>query len=120
MLALIEMELVGHPISLKRMEENIEWYDTRLEKLLAQTVEYIKTRLRLDEINPASAAQLRRILFNQAPEGIGLYPLYSTEKPVREWPRAVREALYKATKLEILQGGQKQSKRGQGKNQATP
>ena len=44
MLALIEMELVGHPFSLKRMEENIEWYDTRLEKLLAQTVEYIKTR----------------------------------------------------------------------------
>ena len=109
MLALIEMELVGHPISLKRMEENIEWYDTRLEKLLGQTVEYIKTRLGLDEINPASAMQLRRILFNQAPEGIGLYPLYSTEKPVREWPRAVREALYKATKLEILKGGQKQS-----------
>ena len=53
--------------------------------------------------------QLRRILFNQAPEGIGLYPLYSTEKPVREWPRAVREALYKATKLEILKGGQKQT-----------
>ena len=44
MLALIEMELVGHPFSLKRMAENIEWYDTRLEKLLAQTVEYIKTR----------------------------------------------------------------------------
>jgi DNA polymerase I-like protein with 3'-5' exonuclease and polymerase domains len=109
MLALIEMELVGHPISLKRMGENIEWYDTRLEKLLAQTVDYIKTRLSIDEINPGSAAQLRRILFNHAPEGIGLYPLYSTEKPVREWHRAVREALYKTTKLEILQGGQKQS-----------
>src|SRR5208283_153632 len=72
-------------------------------------VEYIKTRLGLDEINPASAMQLRRILFNQAPEGIGLYPLYSTEKPVREWHRAVREALYKATKNEIFRGGAKQT-----------
>ena len=109
MLALIEMELVGHPFSLKRLEANIEWYDAHLEKLLAQTVEYIKTRVQSEDINPASAAQLRRILFNQAPEGIGLYPLYSTEKPVREWHRAVREALYKATKNEIFRGGPKQT-----------
>jgi DNA polymerase I-like protein with 3'-5' exonuclease and polymerase domains len=108
MLALIEMEIVGHSISLKRMAENIEWYDLKLEKLLGQTVDYIKSRVNVQEVNPASAAQLRKILFNQPPEGIGLYPLYSTEKPVREWSRAVRESLYKATKNELFKGGQKQ------------
>ena len=109
MLTLTEMELVGHPISLKRMGENIEWYDTKLEKLLGETVEYIKTRVNAPDINPASAAQLRKILFNQAPDGIGLYPLYATDKPVREWHRAVKEILSKVTKHEIFKGGAKQS-----------
>lgn len=108
MLALIELEIVGHPVSLKRMSENIEWYDTRLEKLLAQTVEYIKNRIGISEVNPGSPPQLRRILFNQPPEGIGLRPLYATGKPVREWSRAIKETLYKATKNELFRGGPKQ------------
>lgn len=103
--ALIEMELIGHPYSLKRLQENIEWYDSRLEKLLEQTVEYIKTRVMAQEVNPASPAQLRKILFNQAPEGIRLYPAFTTEKPVREWARAVREILFKATKDPRLKPG---------------
>lgn len=100
--ALIEMELVGHPFSLKRLSENIEWYDSRLEKLLAETVAYIKTRVTTSEVNPASAVQLRQILFNQPPHGIGLYPLFTTEKPVREWARAVRELLFRVTSEPLL------------------
>lgn len=103
--ALIEMELVGHPYSLKRLQENVDWYDSGLEKLLEQTVEYIKTRVKAEEVNPASPAQLRKILFNQRPEGIGLYPAFTTEKPVRDWSRAVREILYKATKNPRLKSG---------------
>ena len=103
--ALIEMELIGHPFSLKRMRENIEWYDLQLEKLLEKTIAYIQTRVTAPDVNPASAAQLRKILFNPQPEGIGLYPMYSTEKPVREWSRAVREVLGKATKHELFKGG---------------
>lgn len=96
--ALIEMELLGHPMSLQRLRENIEWYDAELEKLLQKTVEYIRTRVQTSDVNPASAAQLRHILFDQPPGGIGLYPLYTTDKPVREWGHAVIETLFKATK----------------------
>ena len=115
--ALIEMELVGHPFSLKRLKENIEWYDTRLERLLAETVAYIKTRVTTSEVNPGSATQLRQILFNQPPAGIGLYPMFTTERPVRESPRAVREALFKAAQEPLLKPGAKleeaDSKKGQ-------
>lgn len=107
MAALIEMELVGHPFSLRRLAENIEWYDSRLEKLLTDTVAYIKTRVATPEVNPASAAQLRQILFNQPPQGIGLQPLFTTERPAREWPRAVREMLFKATAAPLLKPGAK-------------
>lgn len=100
--ALIEMELVGHPMSLKRLEENIEWYDSHLEQLLEKTVAYIKTRVQTPDVNPASPAQLRRILFNQPPEGIGLRPLYTTDKPIRDWGRAVLETLHRASKQELL------------------
>lgn len=103
--ALIEMEVVGHPFSLKRLSENIEWYDSRLEKLLADTVTYIKTRVTTPEVNPASASQLRQILFNQPPHGIGLYPLVTTEKPVREWARAIRELLFRVTGESLLKPG---------------
>ncbi len=103
--ALIEMELVGHPFSLRRLSENIEWYDSRLEKLLAETVAYIKTRVTTADVNPASAAQLRQILFNQPPQGIGLYPMFTTEKPVREWGRAVRELLSRVTGEPLLKPG---------------
>jgi len=115
MAALIEMELVGHPFSLQRLAENIEWYDSRLEKLLAETVAYIKTRVTTSEINPASAAQLRQILFNQPPEGIGLYPLFTTDRPARDWGRAVRELLFKATGEPLLKPGIKQERREQRK-----
>ena len=116
--ALIEMELVGHPFSLKRLAENIEWYDTRLERLLAETVAYIKTRVTTPEVNPGSAAQLRQILFNQPPEGIGLYPMYTTEKPVREWPRAVKEMLFKAAQAPLLKPGAKLEEADKKKGQA--
>jgi DNA polymerase I-like protein with 3'-5' exonuclease and polymerase domains len=116
--ALIEMELVGHPFSLKRLSENIEWYDARLEKLLADTVAYIKTRVTTSEVNPASAAQLRQILFNQPPHGIGLYPLFTTEKPVREWARAVRELLFRVTSEPLLKSGIKLERAEQRKVQA--
>jgi DNA polymerase I-like protein with 3'-5' exonuclease and polymerase domains len=118
MAALIEMELVGHPFSLKRLSENIEWYDTRLEKLLADTVAYIKTRVSTSEVNPASAAQLRQILFNQPPQGIGLYPMFTTEKPVREWSRAVREMLFKVTGETLFKPGVKLERADQKKVQA--
>lgn len=116
--ALIEMELVGHPFSLKRLAENIEWYDARLEKLLADTVEYIKTRVTTPDVNPASAAQLRQILFNQPPKGIGLYPLFTTEKPVREWARGVRELLFRVTGEPLLKSGLKLELAEQRKVQA--
>lgn len=118
MAALIEMELVGHPFSLKRLSENIEWYDTRLEKLLADTVAYIKTRVSTSEVNPASAAQLRQILFNQPPQGIGLYPMFTTEKPVREWSRAVRELLFKVTGETVFKPGVKLERADQKRVQA--
>jgi len=116
--ALIEMELVGHPFSLKRLSENIEWYDRRLEKLLADTVAYIKTRVSTSDVNPASSAQLRQILFSQPPQGIGLYPMFTTEKPVREWPRAVREMLFRAIGEAILKPGVKLERADQKKVQA--
>jgi len=116
--ALIEMELVGHPFSLKRLSENIEWYDRRLEKLLADTVAYIKTRVSTSDVNPASSAQLRQILFGQPPQGIGLYPMFTTEKPVREWPRAVREMLFRAIGEAILKPGVKLERADQKKVQA--
>ena len=116
--ALIEMELVGHPFSLKRLAENIEWYDTRLERLLAETVAYIKTRVTTPDVNPGSAAQLRQILFNQPPDGIGLYPMYTTEKPVREWSRAVKEMLFKAAQEPLLKPGAKLEEADKKKGQA--
>ena len=116
--ALIEMELVGHPFSLKRLADNIEWYDTRLERLLAETVAYIKTRVTTPEVNPGSAAQLRQILFNQPPGGIGLYPMFTTERPVREWPRAVREAIFKVTQEPRLKPGAKLEEAGRRQSQA--
>lgn len=116
--ALIEMELVGHPFSLDRLQENIEWYDSRLEKLLAETVAYIKTRVTTSEVNPGSAAQLRQILFNQPPTGIGLFPLFTTERPVREWARAVKETLFRATQEPLLKPGAKLEEADQKKVQA--
>jgi len=76
-----EVEYTGLRADFERMIELSHIYDQRKDEVLRD----IQSLLRRSDFNPRSGPQLRKLLFAPPPDGFGLEPIKTTEKPARKW-----------------------------------
>lgn len=89
--ALVEMELVGHPIHLQHLKTLVDWYEDRLVDKYREVIQVLSKYVEKPKINLCSASQLSRLLFHKPPEGLHLKPLFTTQGV--PWDKAMERLL---------------------------
>jgi len=83
--ALAEMEIIGQPLNLQALKENIDWYDQQKKLQKQRCIEHVCEVTGWTDFNPSSPAQVEKLLFDR----LQLTPLYSTDKPPVPWDKVL-------------------------------